>query len=117
MNKNFTDGMLLRIFIGEADLLDGVPLFDKVLELVSQTGLMGATVLRGIEGVGQRRETHTAKILRLLENLPVVVEVIDEPSKIESLLKAVDEIFEKAGCGGFVTTEKVAMKRYKDTSG
>jgi len=109
------DGTLLRVFVGESDLLDGVPVFENVLELARETGLMGATVLRGIESFGQKRETHTARILRLSEDLPVVVEITDESSKIAGLIKSIDSIFEKAGCGGLITTEKVSMRRYKDT--
>ena len=116
MNENFTGGTLLRVFVGETDLLDGLPIFERVLELALKEGLMGATVLRGIESFGHKRETHTARILRLSEDLPVVVEIVDDSSKIEGLVKTIDSIFEKAGCGGLMTIEKVSMRRYEDVS-
>ena len=72
-----TDGKLLRIFIGEADQVDGRPLFEEIVLLAKKQGLAGATVLKGMMGFGKSSRMHTAKLLRLSEDLPVVVEIVD----------------------------------------
>jgi uncharacterized protein len=108
------DGKLLRIFLGESDKLDHRPLFEVIVRAAREQGLAGATVLRGVEGYGaDSRVIHTAKILRLSEDLPIVIEVVDTEEKIKTFLPFVDEVFEQAGCGGMVTIEKVEVIRYK----
>lgn len=76
-------------------------------------GLAGATVLRGIEGFGaDSRTIHTAKLLRLSEDLPIVVEIVDTEEKIKAFMQEVDRLFESAGCGGMITLEKAEVIRY-----
>ena len=110
------EGKLLRIFVGEADRLDHKPLFEKFVLKAREMGLAGATVLRGIEGFGARSKVmHTAKILRLSEDLPIVVEVVDTAENIDAFMKVAGEMLEQAGCGGMITEERAHIIRY--TSG
>jgi uncharacterized protein len=110
------EGKLLRIFVGEADRLDHKPLFEQFVLKAREMGLAGATVLRGIEGFGARsRILHTAKILRLSEDLPIVIEVVDTVENIDSFMKTAGEMLERAGCGGMITEERAHIVRY--TSG
>ena len=113
--KEPVEGKLLRVFVGEADMVEGRPVFERLMEAAKEEGILGATTLRGIESFGQKGQTHTARILRLSEALPVVVEIVDEPDKIDRFIPVMDGILEKAGCGGMATTEKVFMRRYKAT--
>ena len=85
------EGKLLRIFIGESDRWHGKPLYQAIVERVREAGLAGATVLRGIEGFGADSRLHTARLLRLSEDLPVVIEIVDAADKIEEILPALDE--------------------------
>ncbi len=110
------EGKLLRIFIGEADRLEHKPLFEQFVLKARAMGLAGATVLRGIEGFGARsRVMHTAKILRLSEDLPIVIEVVDTAEKIDDFMKVAGEMMEQAGCGGMITEERAHVVHY--TSG
>lgn len=107
------EGKLLRIFLGESDKIDHKPLYEVIVQSARKEGLAGATVLRGVEGFGARsRVIHTAKILRLSEDLPVVVELVDTEERIKQFLPIVDNLFEQTGCGGMVTIEKVDVIRY-----
>lgn len=103
---------LLRIFIGESDTLHGVSVYEKIVTSAKKSGLAGATVTRGIMGYGSSSRIHSAKILRLSEDLPVVIEIADSEEKIQAFLPYVSEIFEECGCGGLVTMEKVDIIRY-----
>ena len=106
-------GRLLRIFIGEADVYDHQPLFEVIVRKAREAGLAGATVLRGIEGFGARsRVIHTAKILRLSEDLPIVIEIVDNEEKINAFVPVVDDLFDKVSCGGLVTMEDVEVIKY-----
>lgn len=110
------EGKLLRIFIGEADRLDHKPLYEEIVLRAREMGLAGATVLRGIEGFGARsRVMHTAKILRLSEDLPIVVEIVDTAEKIDAFVKTAGEMLERAGSGGMITEERAHIIHY--TSG
>ncbi|MBI3004110.1 MAG: DUF190 domain-containing protein [Ignavibacteriales bacterium] len=110
LNRN---GKLLRIFIGESDRVDGKPLYELIVQRAKKEGLAGATVLRGVEGFGaDSRMIHTAKILRLSEDLPLVIEIVDQEKKLKSFLGIIDLLFEKAGCGGLITLEKAEIIRY-----
>lgn len=102
-------GELLRIFIGESDKREGIPLFEWIVRHARESGLAGATVLRGLEGYGAHSRLHTAKILRLSEDLPVVVEIVDTPEKINAFLEIVDEVIDE----GLVTIEDIAIKFYR----
>ncbi len=107
------DGKLLRIFIGEADTYKHKPLFEVIVSKAKETGLAGATVIRGIEGYGARsRVIHTAKILRLSEDLPVIIEIVDTEEKLRNFIPVIDELFEQVKCGGLITIEKAEIIKY-----
>jgi PII-like signaling protein len=103
-----TDAMLLRIFIGESDEYDGRPLYEAIVLKARETGLAGATVLRGPMGFGRSSRLHTTKILRLSQDLPLVIEIVDTPDKIEAFAEALNGMMGS----GLVTTEKVRVLRY-----
>ena len=107
----FVNGMILRVSVGEADTVDGVPVYERILVEAKKAGLMGAEVFRGIESYGQDGKIHTARILRLSEDLPVVVEIADERSKIEAFMPQVAGIIEHAGCGGLISTHQAMLRR------
>lgn len=107
------DGKLLRVFIGESDRYEGRPLFEAIVRKARELGLAGATVLQGIEGYGAHSRIHTAKILRLSEDLPMIVEIIDSEEKIRALLPSLDAMMEAAGSGGLITLEKAEIIRYR----
>lgn len=107
------DAKLLRIFIGESDKIHHVPVYEQIVIEARKTGLAGATVYRGIMGYGGNSRIHTSKILRLSEDLPVIIEIVDETEKIEAFLPAVDKLFEDANCGGLITMEKAEIIKYK----
>lgn len=107
------EGTLLRIFIGEADKVDHHALYSVIVKTACERGLAGATVLRGVEGFGARSHTiHTARILRLSEDLPMVVEIVDTAEKIQGFLSVVDTLLEKSGCGAMLTLENVEVIHY-----
>ena len=99
---------LLRIYISENDQHDGKPLFEWIVEKARENQLAGATVLRGLEGYGAGKQLHTAKILVLSSNLPLVVEIVDSPEKIAEFIPCLDGALTK----GLVTTEKVNARFY-----
>jgi len=107
------DALLLRIFIGEDDKHDGRPLYQAVVEAARERHLAGATVLRGPLGFGKSSRLHTAKILRLSENLPLVIEIVDAKDKIEAFVEDLDGMVG----GGLVTLEKVRVVKYGAGSG
>ena len=102
-------GHLLRIFIGESDKQEGMPLYEWIVRQAREQGLAGATVLRGLEGFGARSRIHTAKILRLSEDLPIVVEIVDTIDKIEQFLPIIDGAIVE----GLATIEKVQIRLYR----
>jgi PII-like signaling protein len=99
------EGTLLRIFVGEADTWHDRPLYQAIVERAREAGVAGATVLRGIAGFGASSRIHTAHILRLSEDLPLVIEIVDTTEKITSLLPALDEMVSE----GLVTLERVQV--------
>jgi uncharacterized protein len=103
------DGSLLRIFIGESDRHGHHPLYEAIVLKARERGLAGATVLRGVMGFGKHSILHTAKILRLSEDLPMVVEIVDSAEKIEEFLPVLDEMIND----GLVTLEPVRVLHYK----
>jgi PII-like signaling protein len=103
------EGLLLRVFIGEADRYEGRPLYEQIVRRARELNLAGATVLRGIMGFGAASHIYSAKILRLSEDLPVVVEIVDTAEKIELLLPFLDETVKE----GLVTMEKVRILKYR----
>jgi len=102
-------GKLLRIFIGESDKHQGVPLYEWIVRRAREEGLAGATVLRGLEGFGAHSRLHTARILRLSTDLPIVIEIVDTEEKIEAFLPAIDAAIGE----GLVTIEKVEVRFYR----
>ncbi len=103
------EGKLLRIFIGESDRWHGKPLYQAIVEHLRSTGIAGATVLRAIEGFGARSHLHTSRILRLSEDLPLVIEVVDTEENIERVLPLLDDMVGD----GLVTLEKVNVLTYR----
>ncbi|HLG30244.1 MAG TPA: DUF190 domain-containing protein [Candidatus Brocadiales bacterium] len=103
------DAKLLRIFIGENDRWEGKPLFEAIVQKARKDGLAGATVLKGFEGFGAHSRIHTAKILRLSEDLPIVIEIVDSEEKIEAFLPELDEMVKE----GLITLEKVRVIKYR----
>ena len=102
--------VLLRIFIGEDDRTEGRPLYEAIVTTAREMHIAGATVLRGPMGFGRSSRLHTAKILRLSEDLPVVIEIVDAEERIQALLAAIEPIMGS----GLVTLEKVQVVRYGD---
>ena len=106
-------GKLLRIFIGESDKDGHRPLYEAIVRTAKERGLAGATVLRGVEGFGANsRYIHTAKILRLSEDLPLIVEIVDTEEKIRAFLPVLDQMIDRAGCGAMITLEQVEVLHY-----
>lgn len=108
-------GLLARIYIGESDTWQGSPLYEAIVQLLRERGLAGATVLRGIEGFGAKQHLHTTRILRLSEDLPVLIEVVDAEARIRAILPELDAMVS----GGMITLEPVEIIAYRgdaDTS-
>lgn len=107
------DSRLLRIFIGEADKVDHRPLYEAIVFAARKAQLAGATVTRGIMAFGASSKIHTAKLIDISQDLPIVVEIIDHDEKIQAFLPTVNDLMEKAACGGLVTIEKAQVLYYK----
>ena len=103
------EAYMLRIFIGESDKAGGTPLYEVIVKEARKRGMAGATVLRGFLGFGASSRIHTSKVLRLSEDLPLVVEIVDAEEKIESFLGELDEMIGE----GLVTMEKVRIIAYR----
>lgn len=103
------DGKLLRIFIGESDKHDGQPLHEWIVRTARQHGLAGATVLRGLAGFGAHSRLHTAKVLRLSADLPIVIEIVDTEERIEAFLPVIDDAIGE----GLATVERVEVRFYR----
>jgi PII-like signaling protein len=103
------EGYLLRIFIGESDRHGHQPLYQSIVLQAREAGLAGATVLRGVMGFGKHSILHTAKILRLSEDMPMIIEIVDSLNKIEKFLPVLDELIKD----GLVTIEKVRVIHYR----
>jgi PII-like signaling protein len=106
------EGKLLRIFIGESDRHEGIPLYEWIVRRARESGLAGATVLRGLEGFGAHSRLHTAKILRLSNDLPIVIEIVDTEEKIEAFLPSIDDAIDE----GLATIEKIEVRFYRSGS-
>jgi len=106
-------GQLLRIFIGESDRCEGRPLYEWIVLQARKQGLAGATVLRGLQGFGANSRLHTAKILRLSSDLPVVIEIADRREKIEAFLPSIEDAISE----GLITLEKVEVRFYRSREG
>jgi PII-like signaling protein len=104
--------LLARIYVGEADHWHGRPLYQAIVELLRERGAAGATVLRGMEGFGARAHLHTTRILRLSEDLPVLIEVVDQEDRLRALLPELDAMVGD----GLITLEKVEVIAYRAKS-
>jgi uncharacterized protein len=107
------EGLLLRIFCGESDTWHGKPLYEAIVKRVREAGMAGATVLRGIEGFGARSHLHTSRLLRLSEDLPVVIEIVDVADRIDSIMPILDEMIGE----GMITLERVQVIAYRADGG
>ena len=103
------EGQLLRIFVGESDRWHGKPLFEAIVQEARTRGLAGATVFRGFEGFGAHSRIHTSRILRLSEDLPIVIEIVDAEDKIQGFLPVLDDMVQE----GLVTVEKATVIFYR----
>ena len=103
------EGKLVRIFIGESDRWEGRPLYEAIVHRIHEAGGAGATVLRGIEGFGAHSRIHTARILRLSQDLPILIEMVDTAERIDALLPALDAMIQE----GLVTIENVHILKYE----
>lgn len=106
------DGKLLRIFIGESDRWEHKPLYEAIVLKARELGLAGATVLRGPMGFGATSRLHTSKILRLSEDLPLIIEIVDSEEQIQLFLPHLDLMVKE----GLVTLEKVQVIKYRAAS-
>lgn len=102
-------GLLVRIYIGESDRWNGRPLYQQIVELLRKRGIAGATVLRGIEGFGAKAHLHTTRILRLSEDLPVLIEVVDQEERLRAILPELDAMV----ADGLITLERVEVIAYR----
>ena len=102
-------GKLLRIFIGEADKWKGQPLYEAIIHLAKKEGMAGATALKGFMGFGCKSHMHTAKLLRLSEDLPIIIEMVDSEEKINRFLPYLDEMVKE----GLITLEKANVIMYR----
>lgn len=104
-----SESFLLRIFIGESDKINGKPLYEIIVEEARKRGMAGATVLRGFIGFGANSRIHTSKILRLSEDLPMIIEIVDNEERIQSFLPELDKMINE----GLITLEKVQVIIYR----
>ena len=107
------EGLLMRIFIGESDTYKGKALYEQIVLKARELNLAGATAIRGIMGFGAQSRIHSAKILRLSEDLPVVIELVDTEENLNKILPFLDETVKE----GLVTMEKVRVIRYRHSGG
>jgi len=103
------EGQLLRIFIGEGNRHEGRPLYEWIVLQAKKMGLAGATVLRGIMGYGANSRIHTSKIMRLSEDMPIIIEIVDTPEKLAAFLSHIDTVI----CEGLATLEKADVQFYR----
>lgn len=111
--QGYSEAVLLRMFIGESDRYDGQPLYEAIVMKARDLGIAGATVLRGPMGYGRSSRLHTSKILRLSDDLPLVIEIVDSKEKIDLFLEQADAMLGS----GLVTLEKVRVVRYGHDAG
>ena len=107
--KLLTEARLLRVFIGESDKFEGRPLYQVIVERARRRELAGATVVRGYLGFGANSRIHSARVLRLSEDLPMVIEIVDEPERINAFVEELDGMIGE----GLVTLEKVEVLIYR----
>ncbi|MDD5108510.1 MAG: DUF190 domain-containing protein [Candidatus Omnitrophica bacterium] len=103
------DGKLLRVFIGEADKWNGKPLYEEIIFLAKKNGLAGATAIKGFMGFGCKSHMHTANLLRLSEDLPIIIEIVDSEDKINQFIPLLDNMVKE----GLITLEKANVIMYR----
>lgn len=106
------EALIARIYIGESDTWQGRPLYEAVVHLLRERGVAGATVLRGIEGFGARSHLHTTRILALSQDLPILIEIVDEEARLRAVLPELDTMIGD----GLVTLEPVEVIAYRATA-
>ncbi|HEX2869393.1 MAG TPA: DUF190 domain-containing protein [Ignavibacteriales bacterium] len=106
------EGKLLRIFCGESDKVGHHMLYEALMMKAREVGMAGTTVIRGIAGYGASSRIHTAKILVLSEDLPLIVEIVDTSEKIDDFIKIACQIIEDSGCGALITEERANVIKY-----
>ena len=104
-----SDGKLLRVFIGEQDKWHGRPLYEAIVQLARKQGLAGATCIKGFLGYGAKSHLHTTQLLRLSEDLPILIEIVDSEEKIQAFLPQLDSMIQD----GLITLEKVEVLMYR----
>ena len=107
------EALLARIYIGESDTWEGRPLYDVIVRLLRERGIRGASVFRGIEGFGRSSRVHTTRILALSEDLPILIEAVDEADGIRAVLPELEPMIG----GGLVTLERVEVVVYRSKPG
>jgi len=108
-----SEAQILRIFIGESDKYDGRPLYEAIVQEARRSGMAGATVTKGVLGFGIHSRIHTAKVLRLSEDLPLIVEIVDKPEMVEAFLPVLDKMVAE----GLITIEDVKVVAYRQGRG
>ena|SRR5581483_10832384 len=104
-----TEGTLLRIFVGENDRWQGKPLYEAIVMEARRRGLAGATVMKGFMGFGAHSRIHTAKLLELSQDLPIVIEIVDAPEKIEAFMPELEQMVGD----GLITVERAEVRLYR----
>ena len=104
--------LLLKIFTGSLDKVNGTPLYEVIVYAARKYGIAGATVTRGIMSYGAKSFVHTAKILAISDDMPIIIEMIDETEKINGFIKIIEKYFENSKYGGLVTMQKVEVLHY-----
>ena len=110
------EAKLLRIFVGSSDKMNNTPLYEFIVYEAKRFGLAGATVLRGVMGYGASSMVHSAKILAISDDMPIIIELVDEADKIEQFLASIEKDFEKSKYGMLVTLEKINVIHYSPGS-
>lgn len=109
------DSKLLRIFIGSIDKIRHQPLYEAIVFAARKNGLAGATVIKGVMSYGASTLVHTAKLIDISEDMPVIVEIVDHEARINDFVGIVSDMMEEANCGGLITLEKAEVLYYKPT--
>lgn len=110
--KSNSKAKLLRIFVGETDKHEHISVYEKIVIEARKNGLAGATVYRGIMGYGSNSRIHTAKVLRLSDDMPLVIEIVDTEEKINEFIPIVETVFEESNAGGLITIEAAEIIKY-----
>lgn len=107
-----SEGKLLKIFIGESDSYQGNPLYEVIVRTIKERGLSGATVIRGIEGFGANSALRSTRLIDLSNDLPIVIEIIEEEENIQMILPLINQLIEKVNAGALLTLENVQIVKY-----